>query len=192
MRSRILSSAIVPAVALPALALGAGHHGPTAPGFGITRAVHVVTTTVGSITKPAVPAAHRHSSPAVKHSRRPVIRYVVVSCSGASVVRPRTFRLACADGNDYLSKLNWTVWSPSFATATGTQTMNDCTPSCANGKFRSYPVRVILWGSAGVPHRPAQRRYAMITLLYTGTQPSVYDGATRMAGPPSVTGGLWS
>lgn len=187
---RPLSSVIAPAVAIPALVLGTAHHAPV-PGFGITKAVRLVTTTVGSITSPARLAAPRkHVARAPKRTAGP--RLVVVDCAGASVVEPRTFQLACADGNDNLSKLNWSAWSAGFATATGIQTMNDCTPTCANGKFRGYPVRVILWGSAAVPRHPAQRRYAMITLLYTGKQPSVSDGSAKMAGPPSVTGGLWS
>lgn len=194
MRPRVLSSALVsavalPAVALPALMLGPAHHGPT-PAFGISKAVHLVTTAVGTITKPARPAPHKHVSHARKHPAAP--RFVVINCAGASVVRPRAFGLACADGNDNLSKLKWTVWSPGFATATGTQTMNDCTPNCASGKYRSYPVRVVLWGTSTVPRHSAQRRYTMITLLYTGKQPSVYNGGTKIAGPPSVTGGLWS
>jgi hypothetical protein len=37
-------------------------------------------------------------------------------------------RLACADGNEYLSGLAWTSWGPRLASATGTEHVNDCVP----------------------------------------------------------------
>jgi hypothetical protein len=183
MPSRVLASAVLPAIALPVLAFG---HGPAFPGFGISRAVRLVTSAVSSVAPPASSTA-RHAA------RHPAaIRYVAIDCQSAPVVRPQTFLLACADDGDRLSKLHWTSWGAGYADATGIQTMNDCAPSCAEGKFRSYPVRVILWGSAPVSGHSAERRYQMITLLYTGHQPSVGGGSTEMAGPLSVTGNLWS
>jgi hypothetical protein len=182
MISRVLTSAVV----LPALALG---HSPASPGFGIVRAVHLVTSAVGSVTAPGQAPASRHAVRPARHSRAAAA--VVIDCQGAPVARPATFQLACADDGDRLNSLHWTSWSPGYAAATGVQAMNDCAPSCADGKFRDYPVRVILWGSAAVAHHPAERRYQMITLLYTGHQPQVGGGDSRMAGPLSETGNLW-
>jgi hypothetical protein len=187
MRSRIVTSALLPAIALPGLALGHGGHPPALPGLGITRAVHFVTSTVGSITSPRAASTRRHQ--VKRHGPHTSVRYVVINCRGNALVRPSAFQLACADGDDYLSGLRWTAWSPGYASAGGTQVVNTCAPSCARGKFRGYPVRVILWGSAG---HGGVRRYTMITLLYTGREPSVGSGSAKMAGPPSVTGNLWS
>lgn len=187
MISRALTSAVVPAIAFPALVFG---HAPVLPGFGIARAVHLVTSAVGSVTSPRETSAPRHIVRPVRHPQA-AAKYVVIDCQGAPVARPGTFPLACADDGDQLNALHWTSWSPGYATGTGIQAMNDCVPSCADGKVRDYPVRVILWGSAGVAKHPSERRHQMITLLYTGHEPQVGGGDSRMAGPLSETGNLW-
>jgi hypothetical protein len=102
---------------------------------------------------------------------------VVVSCEGRLQVRPGTFTLACADGNDYLTRLSWTSWGPGLASATGIQEQNDCNPYCAAGHFHAYPVNVILWGGTPVRNEPGTDRYTKITLLYPGARPA-YAGAT--------------
>jgi hypothetical protein len=180
MTSRVLASAVLPAIALPVLALG---HSPALPGFSISRAVRLVTSAIAS------PSRESAARPTAKHPA--AIRYVAIDCQSAPVIRPHTFLLACADDGDRLNDLRWTAWDPGYATATGIQSMNDCAPSCAKGKFREYPVRVILWGSARVSGHSSERRYQMITLLYTGHQPSVNGGSAEMAGPLSETGDLW-
>jgi hypothetical protein len=190
MRSRLLSSAVFPAIALPALFLSPAHHTPALPGFGVTRAVHFVTSTVGSVTSGS-PIRHRSVSAATTRAARPR-QFVVLNCANRGVIRPRSFQLACADGNDYLSRLHWQAWGQGYATATGTQTMNDCQPSCAQGKFHSYPIRVIFWGGEAVSGHPGEQRYTMVTLLYTGQEPSMPEGSAMVPGPPSVTGNLWN
>jgi hypothetical protein len=192
MRSRVLSSAVLPAIALPALAMSPASHTPVLPGFGISRAVHMVTTTVGSVTSRA-PGSHRaHSSlpRAASAAARPR-HFVAINCAGHPVVRPRAFELACADANDSLIRLHWQAWGRGYATATGIQLLNTCQPSCAHGRFHSYPVRAIFWGGAPVSGHPGEQRYTMITLLYTGQAPSVPSGSSQVPGPPSVTGSLW-
>ena len=186
MISHALTSAVLPAIALPALAFG---HSPSLPGLGISRAVHLVTSAVGTVAAPPATSTPRHIIRTARH--RPLVSYVVIDCQGAPVVRPQTFVLACADGGDRLNKLHWTLWSPGYASATGIQAVNDCAPSCADGKVRDYPIRVILWGNAAVGGHSGERRYQMITLLYTGHQPQVGGGGARMAGPLSETGNLW-
>jgi hypothetical protein len=183
MRSRALTSAVVPALALPAFILGhGGGHLPILQGLGITRATHAVTSTVSSATALGKTSASAKTSAAKRSAK--ALRYVAINCLGNPVVRPATFVLACADYNDSLTKLHWTTWSAGYATATGNQVVNDCTPNCAQGKFKSYPVRAIFWGTATVPGHSSERRYAKITLLYTGRQPT--------ASTPSATGDLWS
>jgi hypothetical protein len=44
------------------------------------------------------------------------------------------------DGNDYLTRLSWTSWTPGLASGYGTQVVNDYLPYCAAGHFDSYPV----------------------------------------------------
>ena len=101
---------------------------------------------------------------------------MVINCQGQPKVRPGSFILACADGNDYLSGLAWTSWAPGLASATGVQVENDCVPYCAAGHFHRYPVDVIFWGSAAAG--PGSQRYTEVTLLYPGARPGHHGPAT--------------
>ena len=114
-------------------------------------------------------------------------RTVVISCLGRPEARPRGFTLACADGNDYLTGLSWTSWTPRLASGYGTQVVNDCLPYCAVGHFHSYPVLVVLWGRAARRGNPGTLRYTKITLIYTGARPKVLGGY-----PGTVTETLWA
>lgn len=108
-------------------------------------------------------------------------RTVVISCQGRGQVQPGSLTLACADGNDYLSGLNWTTWAPGLAGATGVQVENDCVPYCAAGHLHRYPVDAVFWGGAAAG--PGSQRYTQVTLFYPGTRPE-YDGHR---GPATVT-----
>jgi hypothetical protein len=110
---------------------------------------------------------------------------VVLNCQGQPRVRPGSYVLACADANDYLTRLSWRSWGPGLASATGVQKENDCVPDCASGHFRSYPVNVVFWGSAAA--RPGEQRFTKVTLLYPGARPP----AGHRPGPATVTMSLW-
>jgi hypothetical protein len=116
---------------------------------------------------------------------------VVINCQGHAQTRPGSFTLACADDNDYLTGLSWTSWTPKLASGYGTQHENDCIPYCAAGHFHSYPVLVVLWGTAALQGSPGTVRYTTITLLYTGARPEVYNGHKYVEGPATVTMSLW-
>jgi hypothetical protein len=45
---------------------------------------------------------------------------------------------ACADGNLYATRVNYSSYGQKVATATATVHLNDCTPYCAAGHFHSY------------------------------------------------------
>jgi hypothetical protein len=101
---------------------------------------------------------------------------VVVNCQGHARVRPGSFTLACADGNDYLSGLAWTSWAPGLASAIGVQVENDCVPYCAAGHFHRYPVDAVFWG--GAAFGPGSQRYTKVTLLYPRARPWHHGPAT--------------
>ena len=111
---------------------------------------------------------------------------VVLDCQNRAQVRPGSYVLACADANDYLTRLAWKNWGPGLASATGLQKENDCVPDCASGHLHGYPVDAVFWGSAAV--RPGEKRFTRVTLLYPGARPPV----GRHAGPDTVTMSLWS
>jgi hypothetical protein len=96
---------------------------------------------------------------------------VWISNCGHLVQKPATFTLACADANYRLTALRWLSWGKSTANGTGKAVANDCTPTCVAGHFHSYAVAVtaarpIMCGTA--------RRYARLTILYSGTRPAGY------------------
>jgi hypothetical protein len=121
-------------------------------------------------------------------------RQVAITCENKAAVRPGTFTLACADGNDALARMAWTSWTPRLASGYGTETLNDCVPNCAEGKFRDYPVDVVFWGSAAVKGHPAEHRYTYYTLVYPGPRPphySLVNGKVVTTYPVSRTSSLW-
>lgn len=103
---------------------------------------------------------------------------VVFDCFGSKpLVKPKTFILACGDGNAYFKKLSWTSWTPGLASAKGTYVQNDCIPYCAAGHFHSYPAVVVLWGSKAVKGHPGEQAYTTLTEILTGTRPRFYNDA---------------
>jgi hypothetical protein len=67
--------------------------------------------------------------------------------------KPRTIFLTCADDDIFVHELKWAHWSRTKAVASGTFTWDDCKPDCADGHFRSLPVRVTLTGPKQCPGR---------------------------------------
>jgi hypothetical protein len=118
-------------------------------------------------------------------------RTVVFNCLNRAQARPRSFVLTCADGNSYLTGLSWSNWGPSRARATGAERENGCTPNCAQGMFRSYPVRVVFWRSEPVAHHPGETYFTRITLVYPGARPPAYRGGKPVTGPETQTLALW-
>jgi hypothetical protein len=102
-------------------------------------------------------------------------RMVVLDCTGHPTVAPKSFVLACADGNYYFDRLSWTGWTTHLASASGRLVENDCMPTCVAGHFHAYPALVVLWGDAGVNGHPGEHRYTMLTQILTGPRPRYYD-----------------
>jgi hypothetical protein len=132
----------------------------------LTLAAAALTITGLTLSGPAQAAPVRTASVSVQT--------VVFDCPGQhALVRPKSFVLACADGNSAFEKLAWATWAPGLASAQGTLVQNDCTPYCAAGHFHRYPALVILWGSKAV--RPGEHAYTKLTLILTGPRPGYYD-----------------
>jgi hypothetical protein len=172
MKRRRLSLAVT-AISVSALALGLGMGGSASAS---------PTAAAGTA------AAAARTSPTVLYGERTV----VISCLGQPDVRPGKFTLACADGDDWLTGLSWTSWTPRLASGYGTQVEDDCIPYCAAGHYHSYPVLVVLWGTAALRGDPGTLRYTNMTLLYPGARPEVYNGRRYVEGPAAVTISLWA
>ena len=154
MKPGTFATVLVAALAVPALGLGLG------------------LGTVALI--PAALASSRTPGSDVAIANEFSEQAVVFDCQCQPKVRPRNLTLACADGNDYLSRLTWNSWTAGLARAVGVQEINDCDPYCAVGHFHSYPVDVIFRGSASVHGQPGRQRYTKVTLRYRGARPDFH------------------
>ncbi|MET7455732.1 hypothetical protein ABZT03_28345 [Streptomyces sp. NPDC005574] len=135
---------------------------------------------LAAAAQPAASSVTPASAPAV----RQVPRTVLVDCLWHPEVRPTEFILACGDGNSRLSSLHWRRWNSERAVATGINSVNDCKPYCAAGRFHDYPVVVRLDRSQPWKKHPRLGHYTRITLVYTDTRPEGF--------PPVVTYPLWN
>ena len=109
------------------------------------------------------------------------VQMVVFDCPGhpAPLIRPSSFIISCADDGAYLNHLDWTSWTPSIASAAGKLEINNCSPSCVAGVFKTYPVLVVFWGSAAVTNHPGEHAYTRMTEILTGNRPRYYDYQTH-------------
>jgi hypothetical protein len=130
--------------------------------FGRARVVVAAAASCGAAA--AILAAGAGSATAAP-AARPV---VVVTCTGRTAVRPSTYVLTCADGNNYLSRLRWVHWAGE-AFGMGLQRINACHPTCVSGKFYSFPVLVTLWRPRRLPGRHGLLYFSRLTLIHTGS-----------------------
>jgi hypothetical protein len=101
----------------------------------------VATGADAAIATPKVAQSQLTQRQAVAKKLTPLVR----DCpSNKATIKPHGLLLACADGNEYLARLNWKVWASTKATAAGTLHLNDCKPDCASGTFRAYKASVVL------------------------------------------------
>ncbi|SPJ40310.1 hypothetical protein CHUV2995_01102 [Corynebacterium diphtheriae subsp. lausannense] len=55
---------------------------------------------------------------------------------------PELLSLACGDNNHVISDLTWGKWGDEAAHAHGKAWLNACDPNCAQGQWKTYPVKV--------------------------------------------------
>ncbi len=94
---------------------------------------------------------------------------VLVSCAGTGQVRPSGYDIGCM-ANELLAQLHWTSWR-SVAFGTGELKVNNCTPSCAQGKYIDYPVLTVLWRAQPWPHHAGRSYFSRLTWIFTGPYP---------------------
>lgn len=63
----------------------------------------------------------------------------------APQVRPTALLVSCADGRVFLGGLVWSRWDQTEALATGTETTNDCSPTCRFGHLHGRRTTVRLF-----------------------------------------------
>lgn len=111
---------------------------------------------------------------------------VVFNCLRQARAEPANFILTCADADSVLAHLSWASWTSGRAVATGVHELNDCTPNCAVGKFRSYPAVVTFWRSERVAGHPGEDYFTRITVHYTGPRPPAYTSNGQLVHNPAT------
>jgi len=125
------------------------------PGMRRAAMAAAIALTVAGVTAAGLPAAQ--AAPAR-------IRNVVVSCTGRALVRPVTYDIACARGNEHMAGMSWTSWG-TRAHGAGRDEIK------VSGKFHGYRARAKLWRLRPRPHHPGQRYYTRMGLTYTHAVP---------------------
>jgi hypothetical protein len=121
----------------------------------------------------AGPASAKPAAPASPH---PV---VLVACpNGSGQVKPSTYDIRCMPSQEFISGLSWTSWK-TVAFGSGTLKVNNCTPSCAQGKYVKYPILVVLWRAQPWPSHPGRLYFSRLTWIFTAKRPSPVHTAAQ-------------
>ena len=107
---------------------------------------------------------------------------VVVNCAGHGQVRPAGYNVGCI-ANEFLTGLRWTSWG-SVAFGGGALKVNDCTPTCAQGKYVKYPILTVLWRARPWPHHAGSAYFSRLTWIFTGKRPGHVPAAQTITLPP--------
>lgn len=97
----------------------------------------------------------------------------LIECVDDNVVQtPKTFTLACGDGNQSLEKLAWKDWGHTNAFATGVVRENVSSPMSKGDKWISYPVKV---KATGLVDGEASATYTKLIVRTVGKAPAGVD-----------------
>jgi hypothetical protein len=58
--------------------------------------------------------------------------------------KPTIMTTTCADFGEVVQKIKWSKWAADGAEGVGEYSINDCDPDCADGNFKTVPVKVYL------------------------------------------------
>ena len=114
-------------------------------------------------------------------------RPLAINCNQEQL-KPKRITLACGDAGIWLSKLKWSNWTGSTASGAGTYNQNTCTPDCAAGKIKSYPVKLTLSKPKACPDQ-ASPGFKHAAFTWTGTRPSHAPATYTFSCPPKLPGG---
>jgi hypothetical protein len=88
--------------------------------------------------------------------------------------KPNRVILACADANAQIAKIDWAHWGADHATGKGTGKFNDCTPSCAEGHFKSYPANVRAFRPRHCDRAQGKREFTRFRYVFPEDRPDGY------------------
>lgn len=126
----------------------------------VAASMAAVAGTLTGLTLAAAPAS-AGATPVV------LINY----CNGHSAVKPSTFDLpGCMPSSEFLTGLKWVSWR-SVGYGGGQFAINTCTPTCAAGKYKKYPILTVLWGAKPWPKHAGKDYFSRLTVIFTGKPP---------------------
>jgi hypothetical protein len=148
----------------------------------ITVAVAFLAVPSVALAATASGSAKAPPSGAAANSTKPF----AINCN-TEQFKPKRIVLACGDGATWLGKLKWSSWSESSASGAGNYSAIDCTPDCAAGHVKSYPVKVTL---SKVKTCPSQTHLAFkqATFTYTHTRPKGAPAKVTFRCPAGLPG----
>src|SRR3954452_1897403 len=85
--------------------------------------------------------------------------------------KPHHVLLACGDGSLYVNHIKWRSWGKKRARGHGRAHVNDCTPSCAQGRFHTYPARLKLRHRVTCDVGP-RHQFTHVRLIFSGQRPA--------------------
>ena len=106
----------------------------------------------------------------VSDARSPV--YLPSKCYDQKV-KPRRVILACGDAGFYATGLKWKRWGGGWADGRGVAHANNCDPSCAEGTFGQYPVRLV--ATSRKRCRNGKRQYTRVRYSFPEDSPFPAD-----------------
>ena len=98
----------------------------------------------------------------------------LAGCGDKPAYKPKSVIIACGDGAFRAEKLKWPTWTRKTAVGNGTARVNTCSPNCAQGKFKSYPVKLTADKPVKCPKNG--RQFTRLTYTFPHKKPS---GAKR-------------
>jgi hypothetical protein len=131
-------------------------------GIAVAIAAAVIGVTAGAAFA-AVPEIVAFSGPPSNHSPEARPPEIVYTGDGSGFFAGRGHSVR-HDG-----KIKWTSYGASSAKGTAANWLNNCTPSCAGGKFTAYPVTLSL-SHAQTEH--GHDIFTRMVVTYTGALPS--------------------
>ena len=105
--------------------------------------------------------------------------YVSNNCTHFAI-RPSYILFTCADGGFYMTQGEWTSWHRYRAVGSALFHRNDCTPSCAGGKFDTMRGRIVLHDRERCPD---SRRHRHVFTRATITLEGRLQGHPRYRAP---------
>jgi hypothetical protein len=129
-----------------------------------------LVTIAAATAATALAAAPASAHPSAAAKATPVV--LVNQCSGKGQVKPGpTIPLPeCMPSSVFIGKASWTSWAK-VAFGSAVLDINNCTPSCAGGKYIKYPILIVLWRAEPWKGKKGEDYFSRMTWIYTGKLP---------------------